>query len=92
MEKTPDETIRENVLKILTINHQTKESTIDVAATGGKIHLRGIVESSDIKRSAEQIAAAVPGVALVINELEIRAGRPADGPDVIIAPPGERTV
>jgi hyperosmotically inducible periplasmic protein len=46
-------------------------TNIDVNTTNGVVTLAGQVESSDIRHSAETVAAAVPGVVRVNNELQV---------------------
>jgi hyperosmotically inducible periplasmic protein len=46
-------------------------TNIDVNTTNGVVILAGQVESSDVKRSAETVAAAVPGVVQVDDNLQV---------------------
>jgi osmotically-inducible protein OsmY len=52
---------------------RTTQVAIDVSYLGGKVTLLGQVRSAAEKSAAVEIASRVPGVAAVIDELEIRA-------------------
>jgi osmotically-inducible protein OsmY len=45
---------------------------VDVRVDGGVAHLSGYVWSSEALFKAKQIAAAIPGVRLVVNEMELQ--------------------
>jgi osmotically-inducible protein OsmY len=45
---------------------------VDVRVDGGVAHLSGYVWSSDALFKAKQIAAGIPGVTLVVNEMELQ--------------------
>jgi osmotically-inducible protein OsmY len=45
---------------------------VDVSVDGGVVHLSGYVWSSDALFKAKQIAAGIPGVRLVVNEMELQ--------------------
>lgn len=47
---------------------------IDVDSSGTTVTLRGVVDSQDTKRRAEEVASKVDGVATVKNELTVRSG------------------
>jgi osmotically-inducible protein OsmY len=49
---------------------------IVVTAEGGSIVLRGRVPSFYLKQMAQVIALAVPGVAVLRNELQVQGGNP----------------
>ena len=44
---------------------------VDVHVYGGVVHLSGYIWSTDALYKAKQIAASVPGVTQVINEMEL---------------------
>ncbi len=46
-------------------------TNIDVNTTNGVVTLAGEVENAEMKRSAETVAAAVPGVVRVNNNLQV---------------------
>jgi osmotically-inducible protein OsmY len=46
-------------------------ANIDVNTTNGVVTLAGQVESADVKRNAETVAASVPGVVRVNNNLQV---------------------
>jgi osmotically-inducible protein OsmY/sporulation protein YlmC with PRC-barrel domain len=52
---------------------RTALAPIDLSSSGSTVTLSGEVTSGEVRQAAEQIARAVPGVALVINALEVRA-------------------
>lgn len=45
---------------------------INVDSAGGVVTLKGVVDSDDTKRRAEQVASAVQGVSSVDNQLSVR--------------------
>ena len=46
-------------------------TNIDVNTTNGVVTLAGQVENADVKRNAETVASAVPGVVRVNNNLQV---------------------
>jgi osmotically-inducible protein OsmY len=53
---------------------RTSRAVIDVACLGGSVMLRGQVRTAAEKAAAVEVARGVPGVAAVIDELEIQGG------------------
>ena len=51
---------------------RTALAPIDVSSSGSTVTLIGQVVSGEVREAAEQIARSVPGVAVVINALEVR--------------------
>jgi osmotically-inducible protein OsmY len=47
---------------------------IDVDSMGNTVTLKGVVDSAETRRRAEEIARKVEGVASVRNELQVRGG------------------
>jgi osmotically-inducible protein OsmY len=73
MDHLPDgEMIRALVKRELTRNPLLKDDDILVSAEGDKIILDGVVDSSDKKWLAEDIALDTFGVLNVDNEIEVR--------------------
>jgi osmotically-inducible protein OsmY len=52
-------------------------ANIDVNTTNSVVTLAGQVESQDVKRSSETVAASVPGVVRVNNELQVASAASA---------------
>jgi cytidylate kinase len=50
---------------------QTRDTSITIVAKQGKVNLRGIVLDAEEREDAERVAAAVPGVSAVANELRL---------------------
>ena len=50
---------------------RTKDDAIEVICLGGQVTLSGKVRKPATKTVAEQIARAVPGVVVVVNELRV---------------------
>ena len=65
-------TIAARVSAALAENPRTALEPIDVSSSGATVTLIGEVTSGEVREAAEQIARAVPGVAMVINALEVR--------------------
>lgn len=68
-----DEDIREQVVKALRSDAATIDLVIDVIVRNGVVRLRGRVPTLDDAESAEEVAARVPTVLEVIEELEVAA-------------------
>jgi osmotically-inducible protein OsmY len=66
-----DEGIRDAILRELREDAMTTDLTIDVEVTDGNVVLRGTVPSIDTAESAEEVAARVPGVVEVDEELDV---------------------
>jgi osmotically-inducible protein OsmY/sporulation protein YlmC with PRC-barrel domain len=65
-------TLTARVAAALAEDPRTALAPIDVSSSGSTVTLIGQVPSVAVREAAEQIARAVPGVALVINALEVR--------------------
>jgi osmotically-inducible protein OsmY len=65
-------TIAARVSAALAEDPRTALAPIDVSSSGSTVTLIGQVPSGEVRQAAEQIARAVPGVAMVINALEVR--------------------
>lgn len=68
-----DEDIREQVLKALRADAATSDLVIGVHVRDGIVRLRGRVPTLDDAESAEEVAARVPTVREVVEELEVAA-------------------
>ena len=66
-----DEAIRDAVLRELREDAATTDLAIDVEVIDGYVTLRGTVPSVDDAENAEEVAARLPGVIEVIEELEV---------------------
>lgn len=66
-----DEAIRDATLRELREDAATTDLTIDVEVIEGNVTLRGTVPSIDAAESAEEVAARVPGVVEVDEELDV---------------------
>src|SRR6266850_455514 len=64
----------------LTRDRQVDAQTIDIDVRGGVVTLSGRVAAEDAKQRAEALAAAVPGVSKVHNEIAVSAGVRGGGP------------
>ncbi len=56
----------------MTADRKLDASFIDVEVIGDEVHLAGYVDSRLMRWHAEDIAAEVPGVTKIINQLKIR--------------------
>jgi osmotically-inducible protein OsmY len=65
-------TIAARVSAALAEDPRTALEPIDVSSSGATVTLIGQVRSGEVRAAAEQIARSVPGVAVVVNELEVR--------------------
>lgn len=68
-----DEAIADAVLRELREDAMTTALRIDVQVREGVVHLRGSVEGMEDADAAEAVAARVPGVREVVEELRVRA-------------------
>jgi osmotically-inducible protein OsmY len=68
-----DEAIVEAVLRELREDAATTELRLDVTAARGVVRLRGVVPDVSDAENAEEVAARVPGVREVIEELTVEA-------------------
>ena len=66
-----DEAVTERVYAALNADPIYYFRHVDVRVDGGVAHLSGHIWSSDAIFRAKQIAAGVPGVKLVVNEMEL---------------------
>jgi osmotically-inducible protein OsmY len=66
-----DEAVREAILRELREDSMTTALEIDVSVERGVASLRGIVQSLEDAESAEEVAARVPGVLEVVEELDV---------------------
>jgi len=69
-----DDRIREDVSDWLMEDRYVDASEIDVTVVGGEVTLAGMVDSREMKRRAEDIAASALGVKDVHNSLRVRRG------------------
>lgn len=69
-----DERIREDVCERLTYSDELDATQVEVTVQDGHVTLDGSVDSREMKRLAEDLAARVPGVTDVTNGL--RVGKP----------------
>ncbi len=67
-----DEAIREAVRRELVEDATTTDLPIDVLVREGVVHLRGEVEDVEDAQNAEAVAARVPGVREVVDQLRVR--------------------
>jgi osmotically-inducible protein OsmY len=65
-------TIAARVSAALAEDPRTALAPIDVSSSGATVTLSGQVASGEVREAAEQIARSVPGVAVVINALDVR--------------------
>jgi osmotically-inducible protein OsmY/uncharacterized protein YrrD len=65
-------TIAARVSAALAEDPRTALAPIDVSSSGATVSLSGQVASGEVREAAEQIARSVPGVAVVINALDVR--------------------
>jgi osmotically-inducible protein OsmY len=67
-----DRTISENVAERLKKEPVYKFEDVDVRTYGGVVQLAGFVNTEDQKRRAGDLAATVPGVSHVINNISLK--------------------
>jgi hyperosmotically inducible protein len=60
----------------LSLNRTLGSSSIEVGTEDGVVTLGGRVEGEEERARAEALAAAVPGVARVVNQVQVAAGQP----------------
>ncbi len=68
---TPDIQVRRQVEEALEADKRTRGAVIEVSCLAGRVSLAGTVAKAAMKMAAEEVARAVPGVAVVINELRV---------------------
>ena len=66
-----DEALADAVRRELAEDAATTDLTIFVAVRNGVVHLRGQVTDLDDADNAESVAASVPGIREVVEELEV---------------------
>jgi osmotically-inducible protein OsmY len=71
-ERMDDANVTAAVRQALVDDPRTRVSGIEVATFRGQVTLAGLVDSSDVGKAAEAIAAGVPGVTGVTNGLTVR--------------------
>ena len=77
-----DEAIADAIRRELREDAATTALGIEVEVWGGVVHLRGVVAGPEDVEAAEAVAARVPGVVEVADELELRlAAQPRREPD-----------
>ncbi len=64
--------VHDDICHLFTIDRALDASLIDVEVIGDEVHLAGLVDSRISKWRAEDLAAEVPGVTKIINQLKIR--------------------
>jgi hyperosmotically inducible protein len=67
-----------SVRAALTLNRSLKPYAIQVSTEDGVVTLRGDVPREELRSSAQRIAAAVPGVAQVVDHLKVRGEVPSE--------------
>ena len=82
-DKMATATLAAEVKAALSLRESLKDLDISVGAEKDVVTLRGRVQSSEISKAVEGVAASVPGVRQVVNFLEIdkAAGAKAEGAD-----------
>jgi osmotically-inducible protein OsmY len=80
-ERLRDSKVTGTVKTALELNRSTQPYSFNVDTENGVVTLRGDVPSEEVKREAESVAAAVPDVRQVVNQLSVNpgAGAPAGG-------------
>lgn len=68
-----DERVREDVCELLTEDPHIDASGIDVDVANGEVTLAGTISSRVLKHRAEDLAASIPGVVHVQNDLRLEA-------------------
>lgn len=72
-QQRPDESLAREIQEILTQDPELEASEIEVQVEGGAVTLLGIVDSSDAKLMAEELADSVAGVREVHNRLKVES-------------------
>ena len=73
-ERAADAELTARVEQVLLADSAIYARHIDVETTRGVVHLSGYVWSSDDLYEARRVAATVPGVTAVVNQLELVIG------------------
>ena len=71
---TADESIRQNVIDVLTKDPRIDTSKIQVEVENGKVILKGKADTETEKQLSEKIARSVAGVSEVENHLHVDLG------------------
>jgi hyperosmotically inducible protein len=71
-----DVRVAASVKTALSLNRGLRSSSIDVTAENGAVTLGGRVDGEEDRARAEALAAAVPGVTRVVNQIQVVAGPP----------------
>ena len=75
-----DAKVSTSVRAALSLNRSLRTSSIEVGAEEGVVTLDGRVEGEEERARAEALAAAVPGVTRVVNQIQVSAAQaPAPG-------------
>lgn len=70
-----DATITASVKSSLVADKIANLTRVDVDTTNGVVSLNGVVESSEQKNRAQQLASRVDGVRNVVNNLQVQGAR-----------------
>lgn len=76
-EEWQDAKVTGSVKTALSLNRNLRSSSIEVASDDGVVTLRGRVDSEEARARAEALAAEVPGVKQVVNQLQATAAAPS---------------
>ena len=71
---TSDDALYNNVRRKLANDIHVKGGALDVAVDKGVVTIKGVIESDALKSRAEKLAAKVPGVKKVVNEIRVSPG------------------
>jgi hyperosmotically inducible periplasmic protein len=72
-----DSAIEDRYKARLASNHALKNQKIEFSAYNGTLTLKGSVKNARERKEAEDLAKRVPQVHNVVNEIEVRAGKPS---------------
>jgi osmotically-inducible protein OsmY len=78
-EKLSDEEIKTNLIHALEANPVTANADIDVDVKNHEVTLRGVAPNRLVKRAADIVAWAFPGVKDLNNTIEIQSRRTRQG-------------
>jgi hyperosmotically inducible periplasmic protein len=74
IESSMDEAIEEN-FKAALVGNKLEDQHISYEAKNGVLRLTGDVDTAALRARAEKLAASVPNVTQVVNELEVKKGK-----------------
>jgi hyperosmotically inducible protein len=74
IESSMDEAIEEN-FKAALVGNKLEDQHINYEAKNGVLTLKGDVDTAALRQRAEKLAASVPNVTQVVNELEVKKGK-----------------